>query len=68
MRLALAQYKLHSEMESNLAKALDKMSEAARHAADLIIFPELCLSPFFPQYPGQDVARYAVSIEASSSF
>lgn len=63
MRLALAQYALDSEVESNLAKALGLMTAAARDAAHMIIFPELCLSPFFPQYAGHDVARYAISLD-----
>jgi predicted amidohydrolase len=63
MRLALAQYPLHSEMGLNLAKALDFMAAAARRGAQLIIFPELCLSPFFPQNAGQDATRYAVTLE-----
>lgn len=63
MRLALAQYELESDMERNLAKVLALTSEAASNGAGLILFPELCLSPFFPQYPGQEVTQYALSIE-----
>jgi predicted amidohydrolase len=29
----------------------------------MIIFPELCLSPFFPQFPGRDASVYAMSID-----
>lgn len=63
MRLALAQYALGADLKQNLAKALDFMASAGRDAAQLIIFPELCISPFFPQYAGQDVSRYAVTLE-----
>jgi predicted amidohydrolase len=63
MRLALAQYALGSEMKLNLAKALDFMTAAGRDAGQLIIFPELCLSPFFPQYAGQKVGQYAITRE-----
>jgi len=63
MRLALAQYALSCEMKANLVKAFDLMSEAAKRGAQLIIFPELCLSPFFPQFSGRDASKYAVSIE-----
>lgn len=66
MRLAMAQYALGCEVEQNLAKALDFMRVARRDGADLIIFPELCLSPFFPQRAGQDVARYAMRLEDQS--
>jgi predicted amidohydrolase len=63
MRLALAQYALGTDLESNLAKVLDLMHQAARQRAEMIIFPELCLSPFFPQFSGQDVARYVVTMD-----
>ena len=64
MRLALAQYELSSEMKPNLAKALDRMSTAAGDGAELILFPELCLSPFFPQHAGQDASRYGVTLDS----
>ena len=66
MRLALAQCALGSEIKSNLAKGLDLMQAASRHGAQLIIFPELCLSPFFPQFPGQDASGYAMRIDDES--
>jgi predicted amidohydrolase len=63
MRLTLAQYALGTEINSNLDKAITFMEAAARDASQLIVFPELCLSPFFPQYAGGDVERYAVKLE-----
>jgi N-carbamoylputrescine amidase len=63
MRIALAQYALGSEMKDNLGKALRSMEEAARERVQLVCFPELCLSPFFPQLPGQDVSQYAIPIQ-----
>jgi predicted amidohydrolase len=63
MRLAMAQYALGSDVERNLVRALDFMEAARRDVAELIIFPELCLSPFFPQRAAQEVARYAVRLE-----
>jgi predicted amidohydrolase len=63
MRLTLAQYAPGPDMSSNLAKALDLMDTARRDAAQLVVFPELCLSPFFPQYPGRNVERYAIKLE-----
>jgi len=62
MRIALAQYALDVDLQRNLAKALYLMHEAARQGGQMIVFPELCLSPFFPQYPGQEVSRYAVTL------
>ena len=63
MRLAIAQYSLGPEVAPNLAKALGFVRLAGREMADFVIFPELCLSPFFPQRAGQDVARYAMRLE-----
>jgi predicted amidohydrolase len=66
MRLALAQYALGPDVLANLRKGLALMESAARQGAQLIGFPELCLSPFFPQFPGQDASRYAVRIDDES--
>src|SRR5688572_15750765 len=63
MRLALAQYALDSDIQRNFAKVLQLMHQAAAQKADLILFPELCLSPFFPQFPGQDATRYAMRVD-----
>jgi predicted amidohydrolase len=63
MRLALAQYALGSELKPNLEKALDMMAAAGRDAAQLVVFPELCLSPFFPQYAARNAAQYAITLE-----
>jgi predicted amidohydrolase len=63
VRIALAQYALDPEMKRNLAKALDLMQAAFERGAQLIVFPELCLSPFFPQFSGRDASKYAVSID-----
>lgn len=63
MRLALAQYSLGPEVEQNLAKAQHFMRSARRDAAEFIIFPELCLSPFFPQRARQKVSRYTMQLD-----
>jgi predicted amidohydrolase len=63
MRLALAQYAFVSDMSANHSKVLSLMADATREAADLIIFPELCLSPFFPQYPGRNAKGYALTLQ-----
>jgi len=66
MRIALAQYALNSDLSSNLDKVLHLMQEASRQDAQIALFPELCLSPFFPQYAGQEVSRYCVTSESDS--
>jgi predicted amidohydrolase len=63
MRLALAQYALDPEMQTNLERALGYIERAGQRAAQLILFPELCLSPFFPQRLSQDASRYAMTLE-----
>jgi predicted amidohydrolase len=63
MRVALAQYALGADLDRNLAKALELMQGAAQLGAELLVFPELCVSPFFPQFAGQDVTRYVMKID-----
>lgn len=61
MKIALAQYSLSAKASTNLAKALDWMRAARQQDADLVLFPELCLSPFFPQFPRRDVSHYLIN-------
>ena len=63
MRLALVQMPNYGSVELNLSKSLRAVKAAAGQGADLVLFPEVQLTEFFPQYPGQDVRKYAVSIE-----
>lgn len=58
MKFALAQMKMSERIEENLSETLRLIHEAAERGADLICFPEIQLSPFFPQYEGLDVSRY----------
>jgi predicted amidohydrolase len=63
MKIALVQSALSDNMAQNLCKALFSMEEAADHGARLVCFPELHLSPFFPQYQDRDASRYVIPIE-----
>ena len=63
MKLAMVQMSNSGSVEKNLGKSLHAISEAAEKGADLVLFPEVQLTEFFPQYPGMDVSRYAVSIK-----
>lgn len=47
MRIALAQYMPAVDLKSNLARVLDLMHEASRQKVQMIVLPELCLSPLF---------------------
>lgn len=60
MKLAMAQIKNAGSLPENLEKSLAAIRTAAESGADLILFPEVQLTEFFPQYPGQDVRRYRV--------
>ncbi|MEM9220228.1 MAG: carbon-nitrogen hydrolase family protein [Cyanobacteria bacterium P01_F01_bin.150] len=63
MKIALVQPKLVDDMAENLAKALCSMEESASNGASVICFPEIQLTPFFPQYPGIDATNYALDID-----
>lgn len=66
MRLALAQMANAGSVAENLAKSLEILQEAATHGADLVLFPEVQLTEFFPQHHGLDVRSYACSIESET--
>lgn len=52
-------------MESNIEKSINSVKEAASQGADLVLFPEVQLTEFFPQYPGQDVRKYQISLDSN---
>lgn len=64
MRIALAQLRLSVSLEGNLRLALDSIEKAAKSEADAICFPEIQLSPFFPQHSKKDVHHYLMSLES----
>lgn len=61
MKIALAQYEVHVSVDRNVSKVITLMSEAKRAGAELLLLPELCLAPFFPQFAGQDVSQYLMN-------
>lgn len=63
MKLAMAQMKTEASIQENLKKSLFLMEQAKRAGADLILFPEIQLSPFFPQYRKQNADRYLVQLD-----
>ncbi|MCD8152574.1 MAG: carbon-nitrogen hydrolase family protein, partial [Clostridiales bacterium] len=65
MKIALFQMKMESDATENLKKCLSALQNAARHGADLILYPELSLLPFFPQYEKQNVSDKAVRLNAN---
>jgi predicted amidohydrolase len=62
MRLALVQMKMNNDSDINLCTVLSAMEEAAANKADMIFFPELQFTPFFPQYQGLDMEQQALEI------
>lgn len=56
MKLAMAQMAMSARPAENLARALAYFRRA--EGCDLLFFPEIQLTPFFPQYPGRDVSGY----------
>ena len=60
MKIALCQMENKGSVQENLESSLRAVREAASQRADLILFPEVQLTEFFPQYPGQDVFGYRV--------
>ncbi len=50
MRIALVQSSAGPDREANLERALASMREARERGAELVVFPELALDRFFPQY------------------
>ncbi|MBP5603996.1 MAG: carbon-nitrogen hydrolase family protein [Ruminiclostridium sp.] len=63
-RIALFQMKNEGSMPANLEKSLNAVKEAAEGGASLILFPEVQLTEFFPQYPARDVNGYAVELHS----
>lgn len=64
MRIALAQMRNSGDMRENLEKSIEMIREAADHHADLVLFPEVQLTEFFPQYEGKDAVRYRLTIDS----
>jgi predicted amidohydrolase len=62
MKIALAQMKMTPEMEINYQKSISLIEEAAQKGASLILFPEIQLTPFFPQFKDENVSDYVMLI------
>lgn len=62
MKLALIQMSNAGDIQSNLEKSLNAIHEAAANGADIVLFPEVQLTEFSPQYKGREVKRYGVEI------
>lgn len=64
MKIALCQMSISESIEENYEKSLRYFKEAATSGADLIVFPEIQLSRFFPQHKKKNVSDYIMNIDA----
>lgn len=65
MRIALIQMSNSGDIASNLEKSIRSIKTAAEHDAELVLFPEVQLTEFFPQYPKQDVKKYEIFLDSA---
>ncbi len=63
MKLAMAQMRMSEDIGTNLAKSLDFCDQAK--GADLLFFPEIQCSPFFPQYEKQNADAYLMQADGA---
>ena len=60
MKIALCQMQMSGDAEQNRRRSLEQIALAAQAGARLILFPEVQLSPFFPQYESLDASGYVI--------
>ncbi|MEW6746218.1 MAG: nitrilase-related carbon-nitrogen hydrolase [Planctomycetota bacterium] len=53
MRLALIQQAVTDDHEATIRRAVQCVETAASHGAEVVCFPELSFTPFYPQRPAQ---------------
>lgn len=61
-KIALYQSSNKGSVEANLKSSIEEIRKAAQIGADLILFPEVQLTEFFPQHSGQDVSEHACEL------
>lgn len=64
MKAAMYQMENAGSVQANLAKSLDAIKKASEAKADIILFPEVQLTEFFPQYQGRNVRQYELTIDS----
>ena len=62
MKIALIQLRVEKNMAQNIENTLHFLGQAAEKGARLICYPEIQLTPFFPQFQKTDASMYAVGI------
>ncbi|MBR1931923.1 MAG: carbon-nitrogen hydrolase family protein [Lachnospiraceae bacterium] len=64
MKIALAQMKMDSDRERNYRQSLQLIKDASDCGAELICFPEIQLTPFFPQYEGKNGEAFCIRLDS----
>ena len=64
MRLALVQMPNYGSKDENLYKSLQAIEIASKQGADLVLFPEVQLTEFFPQFESQDKSAYHITLDS----
>ena len=64
MKLAMFQMKNIGTVKQNLEQSLSAIKAAAENKADLILFPEVQLTEFFPQYKNKAVSKYRIGLNS----
>jgi len=63
MKMALIQMSMNADITINLATSLRRIHTAASKGADCILFPEIHLNRFFPQYPRNTSRPHGLSLD-----
>lgn len=63
MKIAMCQMAMGDSPKENLDKSVAALNQSAAAGADIILYPEIQLSHFFPQYQGRDASKHAVTID-----
>lgn len=61
--IAIAQLAASPGLERNIATAVNAIEESAKAGADIVLFPEIHLSPFFPYHRRADAAQYLLTMD-----
>lgn len=62
MKIAMAQMSMTESINENMEKSMEYCRKAA--GCDLLFFPEIQLTPFFPQYKGLNADKYCLKPES----
>ncbi|MDD4088810.1 MAG: carbon-nitrogen hydrolase family protein, partial [Tissierellia bacterium] len=60
MKLGMVQMSMKENLEDNLQKTLYYCDKAKEKDCDLLFFPEVQLTPFFPQYEKRNVENFVI--------